>query len=343
VAIVLAGACVAGTAWAQVETQVDTRPDWARKPSPEDLMAVWPHEMLKQGKGGKAAIRCKVNRLGSLFDCRVLSETPAGSGFGMAAIALTPQFLLTPARKGGVPVDYDGVNIPINFDGAGLSQLGDGAIGARKVVTLAHWNVAPTYAQVVAAYPAKARAKRLGGHATLSCSIKGDGHLGDCQILMSEPSGAGFSDAARSLAKLFVAPPLVGDQPTKGMLTQVAFTFAPEMLDAAAPLIGKPRWVALPTPQQMNEGLPSADAGSGVSSARVVLSCAVVEGGKVGGCAVSEETPAGKGYGAAALGVSRYFALSNWTLEGLPTVGGQVRIPIRYELTPTAPAPAAKP
>ena len=171
------------------------------------------------------------------------------------------------ARKNGVPVDYDGVTIPLNFNGSGLSQMGDAAFGARTVVTLAHWDAAPTYAQVVAAYPVKARAKRLGGHATLSCSIKADGHLGDCQILMSEPASMGFSDAARSLAKLFVAPSRIGDQPTKGMLTQVAFTFAPEMLDAAPPVIGKPRWVALPSPQQMNEGLPPTDPASGATTA----------------------------------------------------------------------------
>lgn len=306
-------------------------------------MDVWPHEMLKAGKGGKASVHCKVNRQGSLFDCRVLSETPAGSGFGMAAIALTPQFLMTPARKGGVPVDYDGVNIPLIFDGSGLSQSGDAAFGARTVVTLSHWTSAPTYAQVVAAYPAKARARRLGGHATLSCSIRADGHLGDCQSLMSQPTNLGFAGAAWSLAKLFVAPPRIGDQQTKGMLTQVAFTFAPEMLGGAPPVIGKPRWVAVPSPQQLNEGLPAMAPQGGATTARVVLVCAVVEGGKVDGCTVAEETPAGGGYGAAALAVSRYFALSNWTLEGLPTVGGQVRIPIRYELAAQPAAPLAKP
>ena len=143
---------------------------------------------------------------------------------------------------------------------------------------------------------------------------------------------------------LFVAPPRLGDLPTKGMLTQLPVTFAPEMLDAAQPVVGKPRWVSLPTAEQMKEGTPASEPGAGASTVRVVMECAVVAGGKVDSCLVEQETPSGHGYGAAALAITKYFTLSNWTLEGLPTVGGRVRIPIRYELgSGAAPAPAAKP
>jgi hypothetical protein len=33
--------------------------------------------------------------------------------------------------------------------------------------------------------------------------------------------------------------------------------------------------------------------------------------------------------------------MTTWTIEGLPTIGGRIRIPIRYELTPPDAAPSA--
>ena len=42
--------------------------------------------------------------------------------------------------------------------------------------------------------------------------------------------------------------------------------------------------------------------------------------------------PAGLGYGEAAMKLSPYFRLAVWTDEGLPTVGGTVSIPLRFDL-----------
>jgi hypothetical protein len=49
---------------------------------------------------------------------------------------------------------------------------------------------------------------------------------------------------------------------------------------------------------------------------------------------VTSEEPAEFGFGQAALALAPHFRLSVWTEQGLPTVGGRVTLPIRYQLPP---------
>lgn len=55
------------------------------------------------------------------------------------------------------------------------------------------------------------------------------------------------------------------------------------------------------------------------------------QGGSVSDCKVVTEDPAGQGVGQAALSLAPHFRLTTWTAEGLPTVGGTINIPLRYE------------
>ncbi|HZZ35832.1 MAG TPA: hypothetical protein VFE03_08910, partial [Caulobacteraceae bacterium] len=52
----------------------DRDADWIRRPSADDIAAVWPAKALKQGYGGKAVISCVVTVQGTLRDCRVAEE-----------------------------------------------------------------------------------------------------------------------------------------------------------------------------------------------------------------------------------------------------------------------------
>lgn len=331
----------------------ETAADWLRKPTQTQLFGVWPTEAMKKGINGRAVITCKISVQGALFGCRVDEESPAGMGFGAAAIALTPQFLMRPATRDGKPVESE-VRIPINFTGLSPTSTGSRIAGnnpdvvmTRKVVSDVLWNEAPAYDDVAAAYPAKARAAGVGGRATLSCTLREDGRLNGCSAVAEEPKGQGFAAAARTLTPKFLSPTQFQDgSSTKGAMTQVPFVFALDMLDPTRRVIGRPQWAVMPTGDVMLAGYPKAAIDAGVKTARVVMVCTAGAGGALQGCALQSEEPAGLGFGAAGLELSKTFRIRPWTAEGLPTIGGQIRVPIRYVLPEdekAAPVAPAKP
>ncbi|MGA0601628.1 energy transducer TonB [Caulobacter sp. KR2-114] len=327
----------------------DTKPNWRRRPTPEDLLAVFPHAALQRNIGGKATITCKVAVQGALYDCKVDEEKPAGMGFGDAAIALTPQFLMTPELHDGVAVGGAEVTIPINFAAPG------GTLGSRApsfqnmvpVISNVPWIEAPNYADVVAAYPKKARAEKRGGHVVLDCSFDGQGRMKNCSVIDEDPRGYGFGSAAKSLTARFLGPREDRDGVSlKSATTQIPFTFDVSMLAGDQPVIGKPHWARLPEGSALAAGYPKAATAAHVDSALVTLSCAVGLAGRLGSCTVTGEDPSGFDFGKAALALSDDFQVSVWTPEGLPTVGGRVRVPIKYMMRdappdPPAPAPTA--
>ncbi len=313
---------------------VITNPDWVKKPTPETMLSVWPKAAMEKGIDGKAVISCEVSRQGVMKNCVVVSEFPAGAGFGQAAIAMTPQLLLSPMKVDGVPVDGGRVQMPLTFKDSGGSTF-----GTNPTLTIHRWTTAPTFAQVAAAYPKKARDKKLGGRVVLDCKLAAAGKLGDCIEFAAQPPGLNLGLAAKTLARYFTGPETVEGKSTKGMSTQIIVVFTPEMLNANIPTIGKPDWVALPTARDLAAALPTDNSLTG--TARIRLDCAVVVEGRVEDCKIISEDPPAKGLGTKALELVKYFQLTVWSQEGLPTVGGRVTIPIRYELgaAPTSPKP----
>jgi TonB family protein len=329
----LAAASLAGVASAQ-----DRAADWVKTPSARDLEAVWPAKALKDGIGGKAIIGCIVTVQGTLRACRIESEDPAGVGFGAAAIALSTQFALRPALKDGAPVEA-GVRIPINFPrpdratGSRLKPVTDTDFKGDVIYARLPWRAAPSYAEVLAAYPQKARDKKMGGSATLDCRIGKDGHLSACRTLKEVPEGYGFGSAARSLSHSFVGPTANGKgEPIVGDHAALQVTFAAASLDAATPAIGRPDWKAFPTMEDFTAVVPQAARQAKVYRARVVMECHVGATGALEDCKAASEEPMGLGYADAALALSKAFRLSVWTDEGLPTVGGVVRVPLRFDM-----------
>lgn len=320
---------------------------WLTRPRAEDLLGVWPAEALKRGLGGRAVLSCTVTTTGALVECQVASESPPGAGFGQAAIALTPQLLMSPATRNGVPFAEAGVKISINFSGAGPEtgsriggQMSLAPIPVRAISDVP-WIDAPTYDQVAAVYPEKARQKAVAGHVVMSCVFKADGHLTGCSTVREEPDGYGFSSAARSLVGAFSAPTTVRGQSVRAATLQLPVSFEPKMLDPARPMVGKPQWTVLPEPSDFQAGYPKAALAANVLKGRAVLSCVVAAQGALSDCAVSSEEPAGLGFGAAASALAPTFRLGIWTPDGLPTVGARIKAPIRYE-RPEA-DPTAKP
>lgn len=337
---------IAATAAQAQDTAPDVMASWLRKPTPSQLMAVFPTKALEKGLDGEATISCKISLQGALFDCVVVSETPADMGFGQAAIALTPQFLMKPAMKDGQPV-VSGVRIPISFKGLG-TPTGSLLPGGRDLMTRRfmgrpQWGQAPTYAQTAAVYPEKAAAEGIGGSATVYCTLTDERRLKSCKTLSETPRGYGFAKAARSLSEEFELAPTPGAVDLRGVETQYMVTFSPEMLDPEKQVIGKPQWTQLPSAGAVVGGYPAEARTKGISAARVLMDCSVGAGGTVQDCRVTSEEPAEAGFGEAALALAPHFRLSVWTEEGLPTVGGRITLPIRYQLPPEAAETAAQP
>lgn len=341
--IVLAGAIAllvaGGSALAAETTAWDKPPEWIKKPGPEDLLSVWPPEAFKAGKSGKATIECRITTAGGLADCMVVSEEPAGAGFGAAALEVATQFLMKPAMKDGRAVEARG-QFPIQFKApvGGTSGAVDrfAAQGSAASLLPIEWLLAaPTAEEVRAVYPPKARAEGAGGRVNLVCAVQREGRLRQCDILNEEPKGLGLAAAARALtAKFTVRTEDPSGAKPKWPFIQIPMAFLPEMAADGPPPIGKPIWISLPTKESLQAALPPAASGQG----RVILDCGVAAGGFLDDCKVESETPVGKGFGQGALKVAPLFKLSVWTNEGLPIVGGRVRIPLRFDLDPP-PAP----
>jgi TonB family protein len=311
----------------------DKASDWLRKPTAGELLSVFPREALIRGRSGEATIGCLVSTQGALFDCYVVSESPDGNSFGDAALALTPQFLMRPATLNGQPV-VSTVRIPINFRtvGAGLPLA-----NSRKLAPpAALWVAAPSYAEVAAAYPGKAKAAKIGGRATLYCQFTASGGLTDCQTVAEEPRRQGFATAAHKLAHEFRLG-VTGPEDVKALreaAVQLPVTFDPAMIGGGPPVIGKPLWAATPGPDDVTAAFAATP--KNVGTVRVSLACKVEQGGWTSGCSVERESPAGQGFGQAALALSPKFRVGTWTSEGLPVVGGVISVPLRYESGPPA-------
>ena len=90
-------------------------PTWLRKPTGDQMERVYPRRAAEAGLSGRVSLRCAVTVSGTLTDCSVISETPAGEGFGLAAIKLSRHFRMNPGTVDGQPVEGAQVNIPLQF------------------------------------------------------------------------------------------------------------------------------------------------------------------------------------------------------------------------------------
>jgi TonB family protein len=91
-----------------------TKASWLKTPNGDDMLEVYPSKAFANGLAGQATLVCQVDASGSLKDCFVIDESPAGYGFGDAALKLSSKFRLKPPFRNGVPVGGR-MTIPIRF------------------------------------------------------------------------------------------------------------------------------------------------------------------------------------------------------------------------------------
>lgn len=91
-------------------------PHWTREPSPDDFVHTFPALATKSGiRKGTATITCHVTVRGVLQACAVASETPAGYGFGDAALKIAKRFKFQPPLKDGHPIEGT-ITVPLNWN-----------------------------------------------------------------------------------------------------------------------------------------------------------------------------------------------------------------------------------
>ena len=88
---------------------------WKTIPSRSDIAANYPPRALAMKIEGHVAIKCRATAQRLLSDCVVLSEDPAGFGFGEATLKLAAFFRLKPSNEDGAPPEGGSIRLPIRW------------------------------------------------------------------------------------------------------------------------------------------------------------------------------------------------------------------------------------
>lgn len=87
---------------------------WSRRPNASAISTVYPPEANRRGIEGKAVLGCSVLASGELL-CNVTSESPAGQGFGRAALEAARRFRSAPTLSNGAPSAGVRTSVVISF------------------------------------------------------------------------------------------------------------------------------------------------------------------------------------------------------------------------------------
>ena len=200
------------------------RPVWVELPGADDMSNKYPAKAYADRLGGRVALNCEIAPDGGLTGCKVLSENPAGSGFGSAALELTPKFRMQTAFADGRRATGARLTIPVRFvppvDAASLSVPEATPLFGGKPGTARSFGGAGPY------YPDAAFRSGISGTAALICtSAPGSGRLSDCLLTGESPLKQDFGAAALVMASrgFMTAQPGSDPGPVRVKLT-VPFT-----------------------------------------------------------------------------------------------------------------------
>lgn len=139
------------------------------------MAAAYPAEASATNLAGSAAVECTVAPDGGLKDCVVTSETPAGAGFGAAAVAIAGKFQMPPKSPSGAPMAGRTVQFPIRW-----------------------LNPAKTQAPPIAVYDDAGRS----GQVVFNCRVKEGRDYDNCVIVDAKPKGTNlFTLAGESVMR----------------------------------------------------------------------------------------------------------------------------------------------
>lgn len=257
---------LASPALAQNGAQV-TAQGWLRELEPADVYDVYPPLPLAQRISGQVSLMCVIAAEGN-HACELESETPAGFGFGAAALRLSQTFAFSPRREAGVAVD-SAARVPVLFEAPAAPP--------------------PPVLNAPLLTGAAPPAMDVSGRALLACAARLNGQL-ECAV--EQENAEGLGQAALDLIRARNGGPVAGDTFRTGARIAFDFPAAPQRPDPTL-------WVRRPGPSDFAAAYPDRALQRGVSG-RAELECMILETRRLD-CAVAREEPANMGFGAAAL------------------------------------------
>lgn len=87
---------------------------WAQRPSARRIAELYPQRAMRNGVGGRVQLDCQVQATLAV-SCSVASETPAGEGFGRAALAAASAYRALPQLSNGASAVGSRARIAVNF------------------------------------------------------------------------------------------------------------------------------------------------------------------------------------------------------------------------------------
>ena len=317
-------------------------------------VSIWPSGAWNRRANGQVTLTCFVDVHGLAERCRVAWESPQGRGFGAAALELQPTLKLTPLKGAdGQPVAAN-MNIALTFKAPDMQEnmqelaantmpggemngrnlmLTHNPVEMRRVVMMNHpvWVAAPSFDDLLQAYPAKAGGEE--GYAVAHCQVERSGQLSHCSVAKEAPGGHGFATAALSLAHRFKVSPEVMKYAPFGDPIEVDIPIRFPARDAMADrTVTAPSWISGVDPDTAPKLFPPEAAAKGLTSGRGMAKCLVTPDGTLADCAPEAADPDGLGFSEAAAKLASNMRMNLWSADAEPVQGGVVHVAIRLKL-----------
>lgn len=213
---------------------------------------------------------------------------------------------------------------------AALAQPAPDAAASRELVGKVVFTRKPMGEEISAKRPERVVKELVAGGAVLDCRATAAGALTDCQVASEAPLDYGFGAAALRLADQYrVAATTDAGEATAGARVRVPVTFNAARVGGAMNLMAYPIWVQAPSLEEVEAAYPTAMA-KGVAG-KAVVRCAFDIEGRTTDCEVLSQTPAERGFGAAALALADDFVVLHTEEDAalLPAVIADIPIAFR--------------
>jgi len=215
VAAVAALAVMASSATAQPDSTASQLVfddiQWRAKPSANDMSRVYPMRARCYDASGIVLTRCLVAERGVLTACSVVSEVPADMDFGVAALALAPQFQVEERLRTGGPAAGNWIQIPVRFSLLARHPP------PRTIVLRDEYKASNAY------WPTPGPRTEVIATVILFCHVVDNEQLKDCVAAKESPKGFGFkAEALRMIAAghfVAAASPVEAMTPEDGVWT----------------------------------------------------------------------------------------------------------------------------